>query len=144
MMPLFSTSRKLFDFAQHFGGRWNDAASASKEGYAACAVCSKTDILDHLTHAHLNREHSLNALCRVGNGFFWERPERNRADETNLDAFCARAFDRASDNAGSGTVCGDDVFRVFCEIFLNTNLVCLDLLLALKALNDGALQFVRL
>lgn len=94
------------------------------------AVRGETDVVDHLAHAHLHDEKLLRLLCRALHRVRRERPERDRADEANLEALLARLIDGASRDTARRAVGDDDQVGVLGAVLLRALLVRLDRLVA--------------
>ena len=132
------------NLCQNLSGRRDNTAGSAEEGNGNRAVDRKADIIHHLAHAHLHTEKSLCVIRCLLKGLFREGPERDGADQANLDTLLARLADCRLGNTGGGAVGDDDLCRVVNEIFLRHRLLLLNQLIALKTGDDQLFQILGL
>ena len=134
--------RKLADRAQHLIGRGDDAARASEELHGNAAVDRQAHVIHHLAHVHLHRQERLRAPHAAFDGVHGERPERDGAQKTCLDALGAGAHDRRMRDARGGAEGHEHDLGVLAHERLGTLLAGFHRLIALETLDVQALELV--
>ena len=114
-----------------FGGR-HLAAEVAKEVDRLCAVDGELDVLEHLAFVQLDIEHSLHArlLRSLLDGVVRERPNGDRADQTNVDALLLELNDRRLGNTRNRAESGDDILSTLEVVLFPLLLVGSDLTIA--------------
>ena len=83
------------------------------------AVYGQTYVFDHLSGVQFDGKHAFYLVGISGDHFLGERPQRDRAEQAELDTFRTGYFHHFLTDTGGRTECDQQIFGIFAlELFV--------------------------